>query len=55
MAAGKELDFALVHWTSEQSICFNLAKELCKREETMAMEAKFQRQQQSKGKKFCTN
>ncbi|KAF7353842.1 Transcription factor [Mycena venus] len=55
MAAGKELDFALVHRTLEQSIRFDLAEERREREEAMAMSAKFQRQQQSKGKKFCTN
>jgi hypothetical protein len=55
MAAGKELDFALVHRTLEQSIRFDLAEEHHEREEVMAMAAKFQRQQQSKGKKFCTN
>jgi hypothetical protein len=55
MAACKELDFVLVHRTLQQSICFDLTEECCKCEEAMAMAAKFQRQQQSKGKRFCTN
>jgi hypothetical protein len=55
MAAGKELNFALVHHTLEQSIKFEMADDRCEHEEAMVMSAKFQRQQQSKGKKFCTN
>ncbi|KAJ7631474.1 hypothetical protein B0H17DRAFT_1150313 [Mycena rosella] len=55
MAAGRDLDFALVHRTLEQSIKFEMADERCEREEAMAMAAKYQPQQQSKGKTSCTN
>jgi hypothetical protein len=55
MAAGRDLDFAVVHRTLEQAIKFDMADERREREEAMAMSAKFQRQQQSKGKRFCTN
>jgi hypothetical protein len=54
-AAGRELDFAQVHRALEQSIKFDVADDRRKREEAMAMSAKFQHQQQSKDKKFCTN
>ncbi|KAF7368162.1 Transcription factor [Mycena venus] len=55
MAAGRELDFTLVHRTLEQSIKFEMADERREREEAMAMAARYQRQQQPKGKVSCTN
>jgi hypothetical protein len=55
IAAGRKLDFAVVHRTLEQAIKFDMADKRCGREKAMAMSAKFQCQQQSKGKKFCTN
>jgi hypothetical protein len=55
MAAGKDLDFALIHRTLEQSIKFEMADERREHEEAMAMAAKYQRQQQPKAKGSCTN
>jgi hypothetical protein len=45
MAAGRDLDFAVVHWTLEQAIKFDMANECRECKEAMAMSAKFQCQQ----------
>jgi hypothetical protein len=55
MAAGKELDFVLIHRTLDQSIRFEIADECREREEAVAMAAKFQRQHQLKGTMSCMN